>query len=183
MKQGNIHVDYLCSQPGWKFRRERNADFCMHCKESIHKLDQKEPEEINALLKAHNNRMCGVFFEEQFIIDEHTHRSSPLYKLIIAGIISWFSASFRLNAQSEAGNPVKVEQHYLGNDSTISDPVIVQENIKTPECVKAETPVVKKKPVKYLRIGMRRIYVSGRFPFVHVRKIRRGRIATITPSF
>jgi hypothetical protein len=167
----NIRIDYLCGQPFWKFSGKDNKEYCKVCKHHIHDLKEISDEEITNLIKEHKNEFCGTFYEDQFVPDEKTRYSPATFKLVLAGVISWFTATTKMNAQV-SGAPVATEQHYLGSDSlkTEKETIIINSDIIV------EEPVVVTKPSrKYLRIGKSQFYVSGKFPFIHKRKMRRGK--------
>jgi hypothetical protein len=169
--KNNIRIDYLCGQPFWKFSG-KDDKYCKVCKHHIHDLKEIRDEEINILIKKNKNEFCGAFYKDQFVTDERTRYSPTTFKLILAGMISWLTATTKINAQV-SGAPVPTEQHYLGTDSVKTE----KESINiTPGITEEEEPLVVKKPSrKYLRIGKSQFYVSGKFPFIHKRKMLRGR--------
>ncbi|MCE3279652.1 MAG: hypothetical protein K0S44_1843 [Bacteroidetes bacterium] len=167
----NIRIDYLCGQPFWKFSGKGDKEYCKVCKHHIHDLKEIGDKEINILVKENKNEFCGAFYEDQFAPDERTRYSPTSFKLILAGMISWFTATTKMNAQV-SGAPVPTEQHYLGSDSVLTE----KENINSPSEITEEVPVTVTKPSrKYLRIGKSQFYTSGKFPFIHKRKMMRGR--------
>lgn len=167
----NIRIDYLCGQPFWKFSGKGDNEYCKVCKHPIHDLKEVSDDEIKSLFTENKNEFCGAFYEDQFIPDERTRYSPTTFKLILAGMISWFTAASKMNAQV-SGAPVATEQHYLVNDSVKTE----KETINVTSDITEEEAVVVTKPSrKYLRIGKSQFYVSGKFPFIHKRKMRRGK--------
>lgn len=166
----NIRIEYLCGQPFWKFSGKGDKEYCKVCKHHIHDLKEIGDDEIRSLFAENKNEFCGAFYEDQFVPDERTRYSPTTFKLILAGMISWFTATSKMNAQV-SGAPVATEQHYLGSDSVKTE----KETINVTPDLTEEEPVVVKPSRKYLRIGKSLFYASGKFPFIHKRKMRKGR--------
>jgi hypothetical protein len=174
-QKGNIHVEYLCGQPSWKFSRKNDEEYCKVCKHGIHDLKNKSPREIELLLNS-GTAICGSFYRDQFMIDVRTQRSPATFKLVIAGLITWFSAT-RLSAQVQ-GQQVQVEQHYLGSDSSAraQDSAAIASETVPPVCSTEAAAMVSKHKKMYHRIGNSRWYFTRRFPFIVRKRAFRGKI-------
>jgi|GEM_PF-7025747 len=176
--KGNIHVEYLCGQPFWKFSRKNEEDYCKVCKYAIHDLKDKTPDEIDKLLSPETT-ICGSFYKDQFVTDERTQRSPATFRIVLAGLITWFSAT-KLSAQVQSPQ-VSTEQHYLGADSSAiahDSAARASENIThQPVCPPQVDPIVVNSKKMYYRIGNTRWAITRRFPFIVKRHVR-GRISS-----
>ncbi|MCW3105206.1 MAG: hypothetical protein JWO09_3646 [Bacteroidetes bacterium] len=177
-QNSNIHVEYLCGQPSWKFSRKNDAEYCKVCMHSIHDLKDKTPDEIDRLLLP-GTTICGSFYKDQFVTDERTQHSPATFRLVLAALITWFSAT-KLGAQVQSPQ-VPTEQHYLGSDSSATaqdSAAIASEKIMhQPVCPPQVDPIVVNSKKMYHQIGNSRWYFTRSFPFVIKKRRFKGRIS------
>jgi hypothetical protein len=159
-----VHINYLCHQPFWNFKKQGTNDFCKHCNHQIHDFTHSTPEEIIRVLEQNNGKTCGRFYSDQFKEDARTKHSPAAYKIALASLISFFAFT-KLEAQSSATDSVKTEQHAnpLFQNSP-SDPVVVEKGNAVNTCPVGGAPEIITPPRK------RRYYVSSRFPFIHKKR-------------
>ena len=93
-----IRLDYLCSEPFWKFKKENGIDYCKVCKHTITDFTHLENEELIKVLKEQKEGFCGKYYEDQLIIDDQTKKGPSLYKIILASTIA--SIAVPLNASN-----------------------------------------------------------------------------------
>lgn len=171
-----IRLDYLCSEPFWKFKKENGIDYCKVCKHTITDFTHLENEELIKVLKEQKKGFCGKYYEDQLIIDDQTKKGPSLYKIILASTIASI-VSITSNAQIIKKDSVKTEQLSL-NSKLENISSSEEEEIGEVECyqVPEEETVVSSgiKGRKYYKIGNSSFYFNKKFPFVHKRRIRMG---------
>lgn len=178
MKQ--IHVDYLCKEPFWKFTKRDDNQYCKVCKEDIIDFTQWDEKSVIDHLKLKDGNSCGLFYKEQFIIDDATQTGPSLKAMLIAGGLSSVFSIQGLAQKEETGNNTKIE---LQKDI----PIVYLENVNYSEVEKCDTTVLqtgdkpeKEKKVRKkhrLYIGNSMIFINFKFPFLHVVKPYRGKFA------
>ena len=99
-ENGNIKVEYLCRQPFWLFEKKGKAEFCKVCKHVIVDYSDSDEETIQQALKRSGGQTCGIFYPDQFIINEETKRSPALYRLVYASAITFLARSSTVIALS-----------------------------------------------------------------------------------
>ena len=152
--------------------------FCEQCKTSVHNLEEKSHEEIVELMAKHDNRLCGYFYDEQLSPSE-APKSFFNPKLILASVAAWLTFNApKLSAQQT--NVVTTEQH----DSSAVNTKVHRYGVvdKKDVCFIDEEPVVvtkkhRRHTITLFRIGATRVFLSKRFPFIHARRMRAGRMA------
>jgi len=171
-----IRVEYLCNEPFWKFTTSEKTSHCKVCKHTLKDYTEMAEPEIRALLDQNNGNLCGIFFKDQFAIDENTKHGKTFKQLLLAGSLTTF---FSLSAASQntVNNSVKTEQYinYEAADyGLVKDSIQVKEDVRPnePQCRKQE-PARKKR--RYFRIGRNRYYVNSSVPFIHKKATRVGK--------
>ncbi len=176
MQPQKIIFEYNCPQKWASMKNVNGNKFCEQCQTSVHDLTEKSHSEILELMSAHNNHLCGHFCEEQ--LDE-TEKTNNFFhpKFILAGIAAWLTVTApKVSAQN---NSVQTEQH----DSSTAQEKNYKYSIvgKKEVCLVEDAPVVASKKYRRHSITLfhlfgRRVYLSSRFPFLHARRMRVGRM-------
>ncbi|MDQ3190227.1 MAG: hypothetical protein M3Q58_01390 [Bacteroidota bacterium] len=179
MRQINseIKVEFMCAQPFWKFSVKGPNDYCKVCKHNIYDFRNAGNEDVLKAIKQNGGEVCGTFYKDQFIIDDNTKYGANILGLFLAGSISLLSAIIS-NAQTNYPESPKTEQHEV-KSKTVFDQETKADSL-TADCVvhepTEETAPKKRKRKVLMRIGRTHVACSLRFPFIHVYKIRRGKI-------
>lgn len=175
--KNNIHVEYLCNEPFWKFSKTGEHEYCKVCGHHIKDFTGLDRKSTIETIKQTGGETCGVFYEDQFVIDDKTKNGTTLFKVILASSLSAFVAT-NSNANIKEAHNIITEQ---GISSGLLQSDKIGDEDSTSQCVayvKGEddvNPIAKRKR-HYLKIGKTRIYINARFPFLHIRKMRKGRI-------
>jgi hypothetical protein len=178
MSSQNISFEYSCSQKWGDLDNAaiRGQKFCQQCKTPVHNLAEKSHEEIIELIKQSNNHLCGYFHEEQLAPSQEP-KSSFHPKLIIASVAAWltFNAPKAMAQQSKI---IVTEQHDSASVNGDEHKYGVVDG--NPVCFIDETPAVttpkkwKRHSITLFYLGRKRVYLSKRFPFLHVRRAVAG---------
>ena len=177
MQAQKISFEYNCSQKWSSMNSVNGNKFCEQCKTSVHNLEEKSHEEIVELMAKHNNRLCGYFYAEQ-LSPSQEQKSSFQPKLILASLAAWLTFNApKISAQT---NSVTTEQHDSSSANTKIHKYGVVDGNNV--CFIDQEPVVKPKKhrkhiITLFRIGGTRVFLSKRFPFIHARRMRAGRMA------
>lgn len=178
--RNDIHIEYLCNEPFWKFAKIGENQFCKVCRHQIKDFSNLSKKSAIDTIRLTGGEACGLFYKDQFIIDNNTQNGKSLKNIILASSLSTLVA-FNSNAQNIKKDSTKIEQQA---DSLINSKNYVNQDT-TQEClpyIKNEqlndSTSLKKKP---RRIGQIVILFNGRFPFIHIRKIRRGKMRYSRP--
>lgn len=174
----NIKVDYLCSQPFWNFTKKSREEFCKVCRHSITDFSDLSTDEILDKLKNAKGKTCGTFYPDQFIINEQTRRSPPVYQLVFASAFTFLVSTFSSRAQQVISEPVKTEQHYTTKELNEIYPVCFPDStIQDYEAAAEEIKKYKRnRGLKLFRIGRSTFYLSSRFPFIRRYRMHRGKV-------
>ncbi len=178
-----IHVEYLCNQPFWNFKKSGNNSFCKVCKENIHDFTSSEIQSVKQKITGNGGQICGSFYKEQFVIDEYTQKSPNHLKMLLVGAISMLTATFKLEAQKLKNDSAKVEQLQSPNqtntstsrDSLNSRPITASSDTTKPS-TEASTHKKVNRGARICKIGNRTFYISWRPLFFHSYYAVRGRV-------
>lgn len=181
-----IHVDYLCKEPFWKFTKRGHNQFCTACKEEIVDFTQWNEKSVIDQLKQKDGNSCGLFYKDQFIIDNTTQTGPSLKAMILAGGLSSVFSTQSLTQNETIVNEI-IEIHkdaYVDHFENVD--FIKAENCDS-LCIDTKDEPEKEKKYRKrhaLYIGMTRIYVNFKFPFLHIHRIRMGKLKVIKcPTF
>ena len=177
MANNDIHIDYLCNEPFWKFTKVGKHEYCKVCKHKIADFTNLDKQTTIDAIHEAGGETCGIFYEDQFVIDNSTQVGPSFATLIFASTLV-ASVAIDANAQTSKSDSVKSEQFSEYNSVQLAYPQ--REDILL-EC---STNIAKEKSVSSsntkrkhrINIGKYRIYFNSRFPFIHISKARRGRI-------
>ena len=178
MKSAQPKVTFLCKQPFWNFSEKDGQSFCKSCQRTIPDLREAEPETIAALLKRDGGESCGLFYRDQFEINEQTKKGPPVLRSVLASALTIFTASkFHSQTITDSVKTVQTDSVYFGKENP-EEPVT--ETAETNSVQTQSHPSNYKKPFFKRRthlfwLGSRDVWISWRFPFLHIRRPVRGR--------
>jgi len=176
--RNNIRVEYLCNEPFWKFTKTGTNEYCKVCKHQIKDFTNLDKQSAFDAINEAADGTCGIFFKDQFLIDDRTQIGASFKTLLFVSSLSTL-LTLNANAQNSNYESTKTEQRPDSLFKKNTEPIRQDSILK---CVTYEkddaglTSVAYKKKHR-LRIGRVSIYINGRFPFLHIHKMRRGRIA------
>jgi hypothetical protein len=172
----NIKMQYICHEPFWKFKKNDDTTrHCSVCKKNVVDFRNFSNQEIEAFRLKNTDTTCGIFTEDQVIIDENTQFGNSTFKIIVASVVSFFTFSFS-DAYAQNTVSVKTEQHPFTKTDSSSNNKKANKSIdnQKKEEVKSEETNSKQKSRysrKYLIGGL---YIDNRFPFFHIQRRLRG---------
>jgi hypothetical protein len=175
-KTTDIHIDYLCNVPFWKFTKTDDGKFCKVCRHKIKDFTNLDTHTSIATVKQLGGETCGLFFKDQFTIDNKTQKSSLITNLILA---SGLTTILNVNSNAQTNNDtIKTEQTVVDslNLKTATEQT-GSHNCKTNPDEQINCVTTENKKKHYLRLGNWFINVNGRFPFLHIRRMLKGKIA------
>ncbi len=167
-------MQYICHEPFWKFKKNDDAtSHCSVCKKNVVDFRNFSSQEIEVFRLKNTDTTCGIFTEDQVMIDENTQFGNSTFKIIVASVVSFFTFSFTdAYAQNTVTDSVKTEQHPMSRTDSILKRYREAQNPnnKINNEVKSEEPVIRqrRRNKKIFLIG--RLYLDGRFPFFHIER-------------
>lgn len=179
----DISFEYNCSQK-WSDLKSNGCTgqkFCQQCKTPVHDLSEKSHAEIVELLEQNNNHLCGYFYLDQ--LKDEREKSFFHPKLVLAGIAAWLTFS-PPKASAQQNNSVATEQYDASAVNTGKQVDRDQHTVDGyPVCFLDEAPAVttsknwhRPHSITLFHIGRSRVSLSSRFPLVHIRRMRLGRM-------
>lgn len=171
-----IQVNYLCKQPFWNLPKKDGQTWCKSCKKHIPDLREADRETILEL-KRKDGEACGIFYPDQFEVNEQTRKSPTVFRLILAGALTVFAAN-KASAQTVVDS-VKTEQHDTSGISSQTETARPESNpVAAVDAAPATTS--NKKPARRKRVhlfwlGSREFYLNGKLPFIHSHVMRMGK--------
>lgn len=177
MKPSAPKVSFLCKQPFWNFSEKDGQSWCKSCQRQIPDLREADPETIADLLKRDGGESCGLFYRDQFEINEQTKKGPPVLRIVLASALTIFTAS-KVHSQTVTDSVKTVQTDSVSkpqNQSEAPAAEIVQNPV-----VQENYPVQAKRPLFTRRkhlfwLGRKDVWISWRFPFLHIRRPVRGR--------
>jgi hypothetical protein len=176
-KPTDIHIDYLCNAPFWKFTKTDDGQFCKVCRHQIKDFTHLDTNMSVETMKQMGGETCGLFFKNQFTLDDKTQKSSVITNLILA---TGLTTILNVNANAQIHNDtIKTEQTVVDSlNLKTNEEQTVGKNCKTNADEHVNHDTTEKKKKHYLRLGNWYINVNGRFPFLHIRRMLRGKISS-----
>lgn len=174
-------MQYICHEPFWKFKKNDDAtSHCSVCKKTVVDFRNFSSQEIEAFRLKNIDSTCGIFTEDQVMIDENTQFGNSTFKIIVASVISFFTFSFTdAYAQNTVTDSLKTEQHPMSRTDSIlkryrEAQTTTNQNENEVKCeVKIEDPLIIKRNVRKKLFITQWLYLDSRFPFFH--RCYRGR--------
>lgn len=175
----HIKMQYVCYEPFWRFKKV--SDFksnCSVCQKNIIDFRELSESQIEEFKRSNSKNICGIFSDNQVVIDSNTKYSKSTTNLVLASFISFFTiTNTSLYAQTQAKDSLKTEQSLLKK----ADTLIIQSEFKSVEPnsnlnKKSENNALNQKKRKRNFLG---IYLDSSFPFIH--RIKKNWVGT--PSF
>jgi hypothetical protein len=174
--KNDIHIEYLCNEPFWKFTKKGNESYCKVCKHHINDFSNFSKNDAIEYITKQGGETCGIFFKDQFIIDNDTEVGTSFKSLLFAGGLTVL-LNTTVSAQSNRDS-IKIEQKSSW-DSTVLKRLVrdqVTENDTASINNEKVSNILFKNKKHRLRIGRTLFYINGRFPFLHIHRIRMGKI-------
>ena len=185
MKQNNnIKISYLCNEPFWKFTKTNNSEYCKTCRHSLYDFTALNEVETIQFLQNSDGKTCGIFYENQFLIDNETKKGPSLIALLLTGSLT-VAINNNVNAEYLPLTTLVTEQ---SNEFNIKKPKHVERTNHSKQLAANKNKVSRMpkniyKKEQPLKIGNLNIYMDLKFPFIHIKKrIRRGMVY-ISPQF
>ncbi|MFY9307699.1 MAG: hypothetical protein WAQ28_01495 [Bacteroidia bacterium] len=176
MSKDSIHIDYLCNQPFWKFTKTGTDEYCKVCKHKINDFTTLDSHSSIETIKELGGETCGTFLNGQFTEDESTSQGNSLIKLLLAGSVTALLTT-NVNAQG-VKDSIKTEQLSSNNlENKTASPEQITEDCLTTTRDNAISNSGKKRKRSYIRLHKIYIYINSDFPFLHIRKMRRGKVS------
>lgn len=168
-----VNVTYLCSQPFRNLPRKDGKTYCKSCSRHIPDLRNADAETVKKLLVRDGGESCGIFYRDQFSVNEKTQKGPTAFQLVAAGTLAFFVGSAKLPAQTMSDS-VRTEQTDSSNVSQPSfEAAAVAENTSGDSAVAVSQNT--RFPLKYRRVnlfwaGRFHWYLNWRFPFLHIKR-------------
>lgn len=183
MNMGSVKSNgmaFSCSQKWENMLPKEQGRFCMSCQKTVIDFTSWDQGSIRAHFRSHPNS-CGQFRAEQ--VDPSLIPLSESLRPIRNGLLAAITA---LTIQSSNAQQVAPAPTELSNSADRSGQIPIKSNETNGAVIKMTPtgPVCMRPEPKLVHRSRYRVYVSGRFPFIHVRdRNRRGRISMGVPSF
>ena len=169
-----IKMKYICHEPFWKFKKNDDAtSHCSVCKKNVVDFRNFSSQEIETFRLKNIDSTCGIFTEDQVIIDANTQFGNSTFKIIVASVVSFFTFSFSdAYAQNTVSDSVKTEQHPMSRTDSIlkryREPKTTTNQSENE--VKSEETIIKKSRSNKKIFLLGRLYMDGKFPFLHLNR-------------
>ena len=172
MKRERLQLTFECDQDWEAMKPTACGRFCEVCRKEVHDLTGKSIEEIRRL-KAADSGMCGIFTIEQVETSLVPIEFNFLRK------VRYYAAAFATFLGLETG--------YANTRSAQPDPIeiVAKDNITRPAPKPGDHPTGRDsrkkkrsvfdkhpKPDEPAKKKKKKVYLSKRFPFIHIRRPR-----------
>jgi|GEM_PF-2985190 len=169
-KLKNIYLTFQCGVKDSEFGNVDGKPFCNQCKTVVHDLTKSNNQQVQHLLNGKES-ICGSFFNDQLETPYHFPKNTHSKKFLLSSALGALTL-FALPKTTAAQMP-NVEQTEFTNDSTYQgDPV----NYEPVEEIEMDNHKKHRGQINLFRIQRKYYILNKRFPFIHVRRMMRGRV-------